>query len=226
MDKVEVHIWQLPEKVGEVNKDNEYAIIHDGYTLKKIVLTKLYEYFNQDYKIDNIIKYFEDLMKTYNEQFEVKYTNLELSLDEYETLVNELTNKFESDKDRIRDVESRFIILHNDMKDLDETFKTIDIKQQNLSDTFGSFSVIITNLSSFFIGKYTEVIELYERVDDINNDIHSIKNNIKNIENKVDTVSAIIDTDVESKKNIFIKNVNAEYDKILNILDHYHHIKE
>ena len=44
-----IHIWELPEKTDNIDKANNFTIIHDGVNLKKVTLQKLYEYFNLEF---------------------------------------------------------------------------------------------------------------------------------------------------------------------------------
>ena len=73
MDEIiKVHIWQLPEKIDDIDKLINYSIIDDG-SVKKVKIEKLYEYFNQDYKVENINNYFEESIDSINKEYNPQY---------------------------------------------------------------------------------------------------------------------------------------------------------
>lgn len=225
-DIIKVHIWQLPEKNNEINKPNEYTIIHDKYTLKKVKISKLYEYFTQDYKINNVVKYFENMLQSIDNEYNEKYSLLELSIDEYEKIVEDLAEKFNKNKEDILDFEVRSKKVELSIKDFKESFNDINNKISILDSTLDSFNSVISKLQSEFIGMYNNIIILQNRIKDMQNTASNLYSNSEKMNNKIHDIKNSIDTDVDTKKLQLIQNINSEYDKILAIIDYYHHIHE
>lgn len=224
-DIIKVHIWQLPEKTTNINKDSEYTMIHDGSALKKVSMQNLYEYFNQDYKAENLIRYFNETLTLIDEEYQLKYSTLELSLNEYDKLVKQLQEKFRVNRNNINRLESISNQLDKDINDL-IIFEDIENDYFILLSNLNDFSTVINAIKNS-VSNHTKDI------DTLNDNIESLSDTATDIENKHDILAERINTIkqnqeayLESSKEILIKNINDEYDKILAIIDYYHHIHD
>lgn len=224
-DIIKVHIWQLPEKITNIDKDVEYTMIHDGSALKKVTLQKIYEYFNQDFKAENLIRYFDETLKSLESKYELEYSILELSLNEYEKLIKELQEKFIVNRNNIYTLNSTINQLDKDIDDL-IIFEDIENGHSVLSTTLNNLSSIINNIK-------TSVSNHTNDINTLNDDIEAISDTAIDLENKCDIMmEKVIDIKqnqemyLESSKETLLKNINDEYDKILAIIDHYHHIHD
>ena len=224
-DIIKVHIWQLPEKINNINKKREYAMIHDGSSLKKVTMERLYEYFNQDYKSENLIRYFDEVLNSLDQEYQLSYSTLDISLSDYENIVKELQEKFKVNRDDIRRLE---VIINKLDKDISSfiVFEDINNRCLLLISTLDNFSIKLNEM------KITANKSIME-TDSLNNDSSTLLNTISDLENSyismVDKVNDIKETEesyLENSKETLLKNINDEYDKILAIVDHYHHIHD
>lgn len=222
---IRVHIYQLPEKTNSVDKDNEYTIIHDG-VLKKIKVNKLYEYFNQDYKIDNIVRYFEEMMYSIDKEYEPQYLALEVSLTDYEKLVGELVEKFNINKDNIRKLETLSGELDKQTQNIDNDFKSSNEKCLVLFETLSNFSIIVYNMKRPVSVNSNDINNLNTLTNILVNNTNQYETTLENLSDKITDIKDHIDSDVDNKKEFLLNSINDEYDKILAILDYYHHIHE
>lgn len=218
-----VHIWELPEKTNDVDKSNEYTLLHDGFSLKKATIEKLYEYFAQNYKIENVVNYFETLMKTEDLKYEDLYSELESILNSYGITIENLENGFTQNRNKIREIETSINQTNYDINDLLDSFETEEIECSDLSEQFidveESLEQLIerndTNISNSDKVKST-VSELVDATIDITGKIIYISSTIEKLPDK-------IDNNVKDGDEEITQNINNEYDKIVSIIDHYNH---
>ena len=223
---VQVHIYELPEKTDNIDKVNDYTIIHDGIELKKISIEKLYEYFNQDYKIDNTVLFFETLMSNENKRYEKMYDKLELSIEEYKDIIVKFIEKFLTNRGKLRELETNINKKDFEIEDITKSFEIIGQKHSTLSGEFELLSMRTSLIETADMSCSISISELNDSVDTINIDKTEIENNNEYISSSVKNVSKEIDTDVKEKAELLTENINNEYDKILAILDYYHHIHD
>lgn len=224
-DIIKVHIWQLPEKITNINKSSEYTMIHDGSALKKVTMQKLYEYFNQDFKAENLIRYFDETLISLDEEYQAKYSSLELSIDEYTKLIKELQEKFKVNRDNLGRLNITINNLDQDINDL-IIFEDIENDYSLLLSTLNDFSDVVNNIKES-VSNHTNGINT------LNNNIESLSETAIDIENKYDAMTQKVnsikqneETYLERSKETLLKNINDEYDKIVAIIDYYHHIHD
>lgn len=224
-DVIKVHIWQLPEKTTNIDKSSEYTMIHDGLALKKVSMQKLYEYFNQDYKAENLIRYFDETLISLDEEYELKYSTMELSLSEYEILVKELQEKFKVNRDNIGRLET---IINQLDKDIDGLiiFEDIENDHSILLSTLNDFSNIVNDIKNTVTNHTNDINILNDNVEVLSNTATELDNNHTILVDRVNKIKQNEETHLETSKETLIKNINDEYDKILAIIDYYHHIHD
>ena len=223
---VKVHIWELPEKTDEIDKANNYTIIHDGVELKKVAIEKLYEYFNQDYKIENVVLFFETLMSNENKRLEELYEKLELSIEEYKEIVIKLIEKFLINRGKLRELETNTNKIDFDIEDITKSFESIGNKHSKLLGYFEDFGDNISEIETINESTEEVITKTNESVSKIISDKAEIEINNEYISSSVKKVSEDIDTQFKEKGELLIKNINDEYDRIVSIIDHYHHIHD
>lgn len=221
-DVIKVHIWQLPEKTNNIDKSTSYMIINDGYT-KKILIEKLYEYFNQDYKTENTVKYFEDFIQKFDDEYRNQYPSLELSLDKYEVIVKELIKKFKTNRDNIRELETIFSSLSVDIQDIIEIFSNIKDDHSILHSIFDTLNNRNNIIKSNDFQNSKDIKELNDSILELEENADIISTNDTNIQKQVEVLKNSISNISDDKKNILLKNIESEYDKIIAIVDYYHH---
>lgn len=224
-DIIKVHIWQLPEKTTNIDKSSEYTMIHDGSALKKVSMQKLYEYFNQDYKAENLIRYFDETLISSDEEYELKYSTMELSLNEYEILVKELQEKFKVNRDNIGRLETIINGLDKDINDL-IIFEDIENDYSILLSALNDFSNIVNDIKNTVTNHTNDINILNDNVEVLSNTATELDNNHTILVDRVNTIKQNEETHLETSKETLIKNINDEYDKILAIIDYYHHIHD
>lgn len=224
-DIIKVHIWQLPEKVSDIIKEEEYTIINDGFT-KKVSMQRLYEYFNQDYKIENTERYFNETLYSINKEYEPKYVTLELSLNNYEDMVQRLVNDFKVNRDKIRDLETSFIVFNNSINNTVNIFEDLANKQSILLSTLENFQSIIFDLKSKILNHRIEIEDLKGNTNELITEVSQLYINSGNMKNQLNEIEGSINSNIQNKKETLLQNINTEYDKIISIIDHYHHIHD
>ena len=225
-DITKVHVWELPEKTNEIDESNEYIMIHDGMALKKTTIKKLYEYLGQDYKIQNIIKYFETLMETENKNYDLLYSGLENSLDSYSKIIKELEDGFTINRDNIRRLETQTNQRDQDAITLTDSFKSIGNKQTVYSNEVSEFKEEVNNIFTESADISSKRDEFNSSVNDINNIITEVISNNEYITQTIDKIPDNIDNNILTYGEALTKKLNDEYDKIVAIIDYYHHIHE
>ena len=221
---IKIHVWELPEKVDDIDT-SEYIIIHDGYTVKKTTVEKLFKYLAQEYKVDNTIRYFDILIETENKKYDELYFTLENSIESYGEIINKLEESFTTNRNNIRTLETSMNQMKNNIDSISETFDTVDKKCNNLSIIFEN---IDNTVSDYEIRRNT----LNSNIDKLNQSIPNIvkakdhiSSNNKHIVETADRVLSDIDTQTENNREQIISDINTVYDRVLSILDHYHHIE-
>lgn len=222
----QIHIWQLPEKDGTVDKSKEYAMVHDGRALKKVILEELYQYFSQQYKIDSTIEYFDSVMNSINKKYEPLYSSLELTLDEYEEIVYKLKREFTNNENNIRDLERDSNQLSAGIIDVTNNLNSIEDRRFKVFNSFNNYENATSDIK-------LKNIDARIRIDEINDSYNQSKENYDVLnastqEAKIDieTVPETVDNALELTQTILLEEITQAYDKIINIIDHYHHPHE
>lgn len=226
-DIIKIHIWQLKEKTDDINKYSDYAILYDGITLRKVKLSKLYEYFNQDYKIDNIVKYFESLLREYDDSMDIKYNELKISLDKYLKWVTELESKFKINDEDIRRLTKMSNELDKNISNIDTSFTdNISIDCSDLERVFSKIQEELLNKENIILLNSKDITNLDKLISNIIEDVSQLYINDGNMKDQIEDIRNNVNTDVDNKKEELSNLINSEYDKILAIIDHYHHIHD
>lgn len=223
----DIHIWELPEKTDDIDKIKDITMVHDNITLKKVIYDKLYEYFSQDYKIDNLDRYFDLLIKEEDDKFRVIYLSLSDRIYYYSDIIDDLVNKFNTNKDNIRSIETRINKMGNDIVILDGSFENFKSKLSDLIDKVNELKEVLLKLDfryNVYIIKY--INHCNDISSKINSDIQKIENNHKEISDTISEVSDIVNAEIPDKRKEMTDIINSEYDKILAIIDYYHHIHD
>lgn len=223
---IKIHIWELPEKTDAIDKSNDYTLIHDGKSLKKISIEKLYEYFGQDYKIENLVKYFETLLETENKKYEPLYYELESSTNSYTEIIQIFQDSFADNKNKIRDIEASLNYMNRDSNDLLDFFKILEASFIDLNDNLIVLRSDITNIESRTDIVTNDIIKLNDSVYNMNNMKDDVTSNNSSIVDSVVRISNNINTEIDNRGEELSKNINDAYDTIVSIIDKYHHIHE
>ncbi len=226
MDEIiKVHIWQLPEKIDDIDKLINYSIIDDG-SVKKVKIEKLYEYFNQDYKVENINNYFEESMDSINKEYNPQYFSLEIALKDYEILVQELVEKFKMTRNKIRKVQTILTSSIQDTNDIEGVFEDTDNKLSILLLTLNNFSDIVLKLKTIINTNSKDIESLNDSVNKLIENTEALIEDSSNMKTKIENNKINEDVYINNRKGTLINKINSEYDKILAIIDYYHHIHD
>lgn len=223
-DLPKIHIWQLPEK-DEIDKLNDIAIVHDG-TLRKIKMQKLYDYFNQDYKVESIVAQFNERLKSIEEEYNLQYELLKSSIENYKIVVKELQDKFKVNEDNIRKLNRQINELETNINDIDASFISLQNQCKILKDNLNNFKIRILKLKTV-CDNHTEYIKmLIKNTEELKNDSEIISSNFDNMKIQIENMSKKQSENIQNKKEELITKINDEYDRILSIIDRYHHIHD
>ena len=222
---IKIHIWELPEKVDNIDKSKDYTMLHDGINLKKVAIERLYNYFSQDYKIQNIVKYFDTVLATEDRKYQKLYSDLEASIVSYSKIIEDLEDGFTENKDNIRRIDTSSNQMDQDINLLSEAFKSIESKVDNLYEFLSELDKDIYELNTRLDDIESAVNKLEASKNSTNKIITQIKNNNLYITESIPKISDNIDIDIADKGEVLSKNINDQYDKVLAIIDLYHHIK-
>lgn len=226
MEDIQIHIWEFAEKTDSVNKDEDVIMVHDNISLKKIHIGKLFDYLRQDQKINNTIAYFENRFNQLEKKYDVYYSSIEISLAVHEETVEKLIEKFENDKSDIRLIETNLGNLSNNLTEIKTDFKNIRNERNILSDTLESFSNIISSLRlSTDLDKIT-LTNINSRLYNVKTRCSLLNNNIDALSEQIENIKHIITDQNDDKKDEIIDIIESKYNKVLSILDYYHHIHE
>lgn len=223
MDNNKIHIWELPEKLNNIDKSHEYTMVHDGFNLKKVTMKKLHKYFSQNYKIDNMTKYFDVLLETENKRYESLYSELESSLTSYSKTVDEFVEKFDSNRDKIRELETMSNQAYNNMDELSKSFENIKNEFDGLTDIFEEYRNTISQIYNLNGDVNTYITKINESITSIKSIIPVLENDNVSLAEDAIRASNAITSNIRIKGEELTKKINSEYDKILAIIDHYHH---
>ena len=135
---ISVHIWQLPIKDNNINKQNDYSVVHSTNT-KKIKMQKLYEYFNQDDKIESVSENIQSILTDKDEEYDLVYKTFQLSLNEYENTISELQDRFVVNRNNIRNLESMSSYIDINNNNVITTLEDADSKYYNIFISFNDF---------------------------------------------------------------------------------------
>lgn len=226
MDKIiKVHIWQLPEKIDDIDRENDYTIINDGST-KKVSIKKLYEFFNQDYKIENIEKTITRELENLDKKFNPRYFLLELSIKKYDSMIKKLEDKFSVNKVNLRRVEGISGQLDSNIDGIINTFEIIDNKCVILLSTLENFTSVVLDIEEDVFKNSNEVNNLKINVNTLIEDTNNVEIDSQDISVRINDLKEFVDEHLQDEKETLINKINNEYDKILAIVDYYHHIHE
>ena len=223
MNNQEIHIYQLPEKTNNVNKLNTYTLIHDKHALKKVNLNLLYEFFNQDYKIENIVTYFEGKLDKYNKDYELLYESFEENLKIFSELTETLNEKFVLNSANLRSCTNRSAGIDNTIKVLDTAFNESISKIQDLQLKLEDLSVRIYGIKTLIDKNSNSLNNIKNDHNKMVEDISQLYLNYGSIKDQISYLKELSHTDIEDKKEILIQNIHKAYDDIVTIISHYHH---
>lgn len=223
MDNKELHIYQLPEKTNNVNKLNTYTLIHDNNALKKVNLNLLYEFFNQDYKIENIVKYFEGKLDKYNEEYELLYESFEESLKIFDGIIETLNNKFTINSANLRSCINRSASIDNTMKVIETAFDDIVNKIHKLQLQLEELSIKIYGIKTLINNNNDSLNNIKNDHNEMIENISQLYLNFGSIKDQISHIKDISDKDIEDKKEILTQNIHKAYDDIVTIVRYYHH---
>lgn len=223
-DLSKIHIWQLPEK-DEIDKFNDIAIVHDG-TLRKITMQKLYNYFNQDYKVESIVAHFNERLQSIEDEYNPQYELLESSLENYKITVKELQDKFKINEDNIRELDRKVNELEINIEDIDASFISLQNQCKILKDNLNNFKIRILKLKTVCDNHTKYIKMLIKNTEELKNDSEIISSNFDNMKIQIENMSKKQSENIQNKKEELITKINDEYDRILSIIDHYHHIHD
>lgn len=221
-----IHIWELPEKTNDINKSKDYTVIHDGVSLKKIVFEKLYDYFNQNYKVDNMEMLFETLFGKENQRYEEMYTKLDGSIDSYNEVIQNFVNKFATNRDDIRQLERDTTQIGLDIENILKSFKRISNKNIVLSDDLEMIGDSLSETSSQNKEDTTTLSDIKSLASSSNSLKDDIEKTNSHISKSINTIPDQINNSVDIKSQMITENINIVYDKFLAIFDYYKHIHD
>ena len=222
-ENIQVHLWELPEKTDEIDKANDYTIIHDGVELKRVAIEKLYEYFNQDYKIENTVLFFETLMSNEDKRYEELYSKLDLSIEEYKEIIKKLIEKFLSNRGKIRELETNTNQMDYEIEYLTKSFESIEAKHASLANYFNLFNEKVSYVDSNVKNHDNMISKMDTSTSTIERHKSAINSTNSYISEAVSNVSEDIDAQIYDKGEALTKSINDSYDKIVSIIDYYHH---
>lgn len=223
-DKQRIHIWQLPEKTDNIDKSNSIMMIHDSFSLKKIAAYQLYEYMNQDYKIDIIIQYFEDELNKIADTHKEYYETCEEFLINYEKIVKEFQKKFKDNEDNIRELDRRINKLSSNNMDIVNTFNTIENKFDILLETISNFKSKVSELKSQSDEDAKNIKHINQDVSNLTEIASQIYINSGSMRDQITNIRNNQEKTLDNNENTLSKKMQDEYDRILAIIDYYHHI--
>ena len=218
-----IHIWGLPEKVNNVDKYIDITMIHDKYALKKIKLERLFEYFEQNYKIDNTVSYFETVLELWDNKYNSSYNELKSNTDLYDEIITNLHNDFTTNRNNIRRLETSTNQNNTGMKLIDDSHE----------DTRNSISELSKNIailqdSLIKVNQRNSVIDL--TVKDLESQSQIIEQTKNEIESdntdilaSIERISKHEEHNLRSKAEELSMNINKAYDRIVSIIDSLHH---
>lgn len=222
--EIEIHIWELPEKINNIDKLKEYMMVHDGSALMKISAEKLYKFFNQDYKIDNAEKFFNDIIESTDKEYDPKYIALTFSTDKYEEWVKELSDKFKNNKNNL-------IRLRMSMNELININDGIDSFIKDINKRYVIFRVFVSDNLKMVNELISSDVTNSEEIKKIINDSNELLElssqlyiNSGSMKEQLSSISDYVTSDVSDKKEFLLNKINSEYDRIVSIIDYYHHI--
>ena len=219
METNDVHIWQLPEKTDDVNKDTDVILIYSGEA-KKVLLNKMSEHYNQDYKADNFVEHFENNLDELDQEYELQYALLEALLDEYQITVNDFIEKFTDNRDIIRRLETESIQLDNSLIGFD----TLKKEHDTLLTAIRSLAGDVANLRESSVQNVTNTNKVSNNIEDLEEQKDYFAGEYTSINTNADEIRKTIIRNSNNKNDILLESINAKHDKILEIIQYYHHI--
>lgn len=221
---MKTHIWELPDKITEIDPSSEYTIVHDGIVLKKVTLEKLYSYFSQDYKIENLSKMFENLMEVENNRYNSLYLTLEEDISDYNEAITKLEEYFESNRKVTIEFEASINQISNDSESISLSLTTDYNKLSEVSYDFSDYKGVVEDYESRHDEIRNSIIKLNDTVYNLSNTKVDIIENNKYITETIPSVYANVFAKTNIQSELLTNSVNTQYDKLLAILDYYHHI--
>ena len=221
-----IHIWELPEKLNDIDKSTEYTIVHDGAVLKKVTLEKIFDYFSQDYKMDNLVRYFNVLMETGDKWYEELNEELSLSIDNYNRTIEILTDNFEEDKNKLRTVITSINQLGFDILELSNTYEYRRTTFAEMSEILDTTDEIQSDMEERMRLTEESVKTIKTLQSEASAPVKEITDNISKAKEFFSGLEDNIYEKITEESKKFTKKINEEYDKIINIFKYYHYIEE
>jgi hypothetical protein len=106
---------------------------------------------------------------------------------------------------------------------LTKSFESIKAKHSSLINSFESLNMKKSIIDGFMVSHEISITEMTDRTDTINTDNIEIENNKEYVSGTINRVSYNINVEVKNKGDILTKDIDTAYDKIVSIIDHYHH---
>ena len=129
-------------------------------------------------------------------------------------------------KDNIRGINNKMAIIDNDSKSITDNFDTVNNRIITLSDTFDIFNIQMSDIQIIITKDNDELIGIFSQKDELTDNISQLYISYGNIKDQISDISSHIETDIEDKKKSLIESINREYDKIISIIDYYHHLHD
>lgn len=221
-DIIKVHIWELPEKINDIDKSNDYGIIHDGLSLKKFKMSKLYDYFNQDYKIENTVLFFDNEMDSYNKEYTIRSNDLDKSLIEYEKIVNDFKDKFNTNRTNLRNQETILNGISSSLNNTHQFFLDINKQCKTLSSYFKDFNTEMDSIKLENKNDYNDIENVSNIVSSINESYDELENNSNDMKVQMNDTETELENNICDKKEELKKSIDDGYNKIMNIISYYH----
>lgn len=220
-----IHIWQLPSKDDNISKFNSYIIIHHNKITYKINVQNLFNHFIDNEKINKMRREMEAIIDTLDETYIDKYTALEHELDEQKELVELVSDDISSEYDNyITELSQSYEILKSIVQELDRDIRST---WDNYNEIREDYSRLIheTNLVNNSDNGASLIGNINDRIINIDNDSTVLLKEYERLSDNINISCDNINEGITSKEQEFIDIMNSECDKIIDIIDHYHHIK-
>ncbi len=225
-----IFIYQLPLKTTDIQKNNEFMVIRDSQETKRIKVSLLFDYFSQNSKIDKLKENIEKTLSEYDEKYVKIYEDFDSFLDIYDDVINNtdtgLIVMFSENENRINalaeDLMERGMIIGK----IEYNLSDISDKTESSEKSYGEMIDLINRLIFDELADSKDLSNISDKIEEFENDTKEIEEDIIINKNEIENVNKSLNNDLNDKiQNITIK-LNNGYDKILALIDHYHHIHD
>ena len=225
-----IFIYQLPLKTTDIQKNNEFMVIRDSQETKRIKVSLLFDYFSQNSKIDKLKENIEKTLSEYDEKYVKIYEDFDSFLDIYDDVINNtdtgLIVMFSENENRINalaeDLMERGMIIGK----IEYNLSDISDKTESSEKSYGEMIDLINRLIFDELANSKDLSNISDKIEEFENDTKEIEEDIIINKNEIENVNKSLNNDLNDKiQNITIK-LNNGYDKILALIDHYHHIHD